>query len=251
VATVVSLLPTSIGRYILVEHTAADERWLAAAWLFVREHLPAPPARVLELGCGPLGGFVPRMRALGFDAIGVDPEGPAGSAYRQTEFERYRVTEPVHALLACTSLHHVADLDLVLDQINAALAPGGTVVVIEWAHERFDEATARWCFDRLDPGGPEGWLQQHRDRWRASGQPWDQYFQEWARNEQLHAGRDIMHRLRARFDTQALNDGPYLFADLGHVTSIEEQAAIAAGLIQPTGLRYVGSRRARSATPIE
>ena len=56
---------TSIGT---VAHHPADERWLAAMWPFVREHLPPAPARILELGCGPLGGFVPRMSALGTTA---------------------------------------------------------------------------------------------------------------------------------------------------------------------------------------
>ena len=46
-----------------------DERWLSATWPFVRDHLPVLPARVVELGCGPLGGFVPRMRLLGFVPI--------------------------------------------------------------------------------------------------------------------------------------------------------------------------------------
>jgi len=31
-----------------------DERWLAALWPSVRAPLPAPPARVLQIGCGPL-----------------------------------------------------------------------------------------------------------------------------------------------------------------------------------------------------
>ena len=34
-----------------------DERWLAALWPFVRAWLPPPPAAVVEIGCGPLGGF--------------------------------------------------------------------------------------------------------------------------------------------------------------------------------------------------
>jgi hypothetical protein len=55
----------------------------------------------------------------------------------------------VECVMACTSLHHVADLDDVLDRVGAVLVPGGAVVVVEWAWERFDEATARWCFARL------------------------------------------------------------------------------------------------------
>jgi hypothetical protein len=67
----------------------SDERWLAANWPFVRGSLPAAPARVAEVGCGPLGGFVPMLEAAGYQAIGVDPEAPPGPSYRQVEFERY------------------------------------------------------------------------------------------------------------------------------------------------------------------
>jgi SAM-dependent methyltransferase len=226
--------------------SVADERWLSATWPFVRAHLPAAPARVVELGCGPLGGFVPQMRLLGYEAIGVDPQAPEAPDYEQTEFERVAVTEPLDALVACVSLHHVADLDIVLDRITSVLTPGGTVVVVEWAHERFDEATARWCFDRL-AAGEGGWLSHHRDRWRASGLSWDRYFQGWVSDERLHAGRDIVRSLRARFDTKIVGEGSYLFADLGDVNGDDEQAAIDAGVIQATGIRYVGRRRARPA----
>jgi len=65
--------------------TAADERWLAATWPLVRQHLPAAPARVLEIGCGPLGGFVPALRETGYDAVGIDPQAPHGPGYQRIE----------------------------------------------------------------------------------------------------------------------------------------------------------------------
>jgi hypothetical protein len=49
------------------EH-AADRIWLAASWPFVRGQLPPPPARVIELGCGSLGGHVPALLRAGYDA---------------------------------------------------------------------------------------------------------------------------------------------------------------------------------------
>jgi SAM-dependent methyltransferase len=220
----------------------ADELWLAATWPFVREHLPATPARVLELGCGPLGGFVPRMRELGYDAIGVDPEAPEGPGYDRREFERHEVSEQLDVVLACASLHHVTDLDAVLDRIESVLKPDGTVVVVEWAHERFDERAARWCFDRLADDG-HGWLQHHRDQWRESGQSWDRYFRAWVSAERMHAGRDILRGLQARFDTAAIGGGPYFFVDLDATTSAEEQAAIDAGLIQASALHFAGHPR--------
>jgi SAM-dependent methyltransferase len=223
-----------------------DEAGLAATWPFVRDHLPAPPARILEVGCGPLGGYIPNLCELGYEAVGVDPEAPAGPAYRQVRFEDHEVGQPLDAIVAATSLHHVADLDAVLDRIEALLKSGGTVVVVEWAHERFDDATASWCFDRLSADG-DSWLHHHRQHWRESGQSWDRYFQEWVGAAGLHAGGDILRALRARFDTAAVSEGPYLFADLPGITKADEQAALAAGLIQPNGLFYVGNR-ASSAT---
>ena len=115
------------------------ERWLTATWPVVRDALPDPPARVLELGCGTVGGHVPMLLAEGYDALGVDPEAPEGSQYRRVEFER--LEDPpvdVAAVVASTSLHHVADTGEVIDAIGRALALGGRVVVIEWEWEAFE-----------------------------------------------------------------------------------------------------------------
>jgi ubiquinone/menaquinone biosynthesis C-methylase UbiE len=67
------------------------------------------------------------------------------------EFERYQPPRPVACMVASTSLHHVADLDAVLDRVTAVLAGGGRLVVVEWGWGGFDEATTRWCFSRLPP----------------------------------------------------------------------------------------------------
>jgi SAM-dependent methyltransferase len=222
----------------------ADRRWLAAQWTFVKANLPAPPARVVELGCGPLGGFVPTLRADAYTAVGIDPEAPDEAGYHRIGFEDYRPPAPVDAVVACTSLHHVGDLDQVLDQIHDALRPGGRLVVVEWARERFDESTARWCFARLTPpdGAEAGWLHRHRDRWTESGLPWSEYLRSWADGEGLHTGEQIVAGLDARFHRLVCTLGPYFFADLGETTEADEQAAIDSGTIQAGGIRYVGQR---------
>jgi len=228
-----------------------DQRWLAAVWPFVRTQLPAAPARVLEIGCGPLGGFVPALGAVGYAAVGVDPRAPDEPGYRQIEYERYRPPEPVHAVVACTSLHHVTDLDDALDRIRGGLVPGGRVVVVEWAWERFDERTARWCFARLASEAPDadaepGWLHRHRDRWRGAGVPWEEHLRSWAGEEGLHAGERIAAGLDARFERLLYRTGPYCFSGLENTTEADEQGAIDAGEIEATGIRYVG----RAAWPV-
>lgn len=221
----------------------AKERWLAAAWPFVRDRLPAAPARVVEIGCGPLGGFVPRLEQAGYEATGVDPEAPQGPSYRQAEFEHSDLPGRAEAIVACTSLHHVADLGQVLDLAHATLVPGGVAVVVEWARERFDEATARWCFDRLpEPGDDPNWLHGQRDGWRESGQPWEAWLRSWAAEEGLHAGEDILSGLDARFDREALGFGPYFFPELAATSEADEQAAIDARQIKATRIHYAGRR---------
>ena len=226
------------------ESNAADRRWLAATWPFVSQHLPPPPRRVLDIGCGPLGGHVPALLAAGYRAEGIDPEAPDGAHYHRTEFENYATDQPADTIIASTSLHHVSSLHAVVDLIAQRLDPGGVLIVVEWARERFDVETARWCFDRLADDEP-GWLHRRRDEWLASGQAWDAYLNTWARTDGLHTGQDILRALAARFDTRLLARGPYFFADLGGVTAADEQAAIDAGHIRANGINFVGSRTTR------
>jgi SAM-dependent methyltransferase len=222
-----------------------DDPWLGAVWPFVRDRLPPAPAEVLEIGCGTVGGFVPALLDAGYQAVGVDPEAPEGPDYRRIEFERYEPPQPVECVVASVSLHHVADLDQVLDRLQELVVPGGALVVVEWAWERFDEATARWCFARLAPpaaGAEPGWLHRHQERWAASGQSWYGYCRAWASQEGLHPGEVIVEGLDARFTRRFYAEGPSFFADLPATSEAEEQAAIDAGQIQANGIRYAATR---------
>ena len=164
--------------------------------------MPAPPAVVVELGCGSLGGFVPALLADGYEPLGVDPEAPEGPSYRRLEFERSELPSAVDAVVASVSLHHVGDPAEVLDRIAAALKPGGAVVVIEWDWESFDEPSARWSFERLDLAAEsKGWLHRGREHWLASGRPWDTYLREWATGHGLHSARSLVDALDERVES--------------------------------------------------
>jgi SAM-dependent methyltransferase len=221
--------------------TTPDERGLAAAWTFVRPNLPPAPATVVDVGCGPLGGFVPALLANGYDAVGVDPNAPEGPDYRQVRFEEADVGE-ADAVVASASLHHAGDLGVIADRIAEVLRPGGTLVVVEWAWERLDEATAEWCFARL-PDEP-GWLHHHRDNWRESGESWDTFLQRAMADHGVLPAERVIEILDERFERRSRDDGPFFFADLrDDVTEADEQAAVDAGEIQTTGIRYVATRR--------
>lgn len=220
-----------------------DERWLASMWQRIRQALPPPPAAVVDLGCGRRGGFVPMLRAAGYDPVGIDPEAPEGPDYQQVTFHESRLPLRLQAVVASTSLHHVQEPGQTLDEVASRLTPGGVVVVVEWDWEHFDGATARWCFERLDPSTEEGWLRHHHDRWVTSGQPWEAYFQAWVAEESLHSPRLLVRELDARFDRVLCGSGPYFFPHLRDVTESDEQGAIDAGLIRAGRVDYVGRVR--------
>ena len=223
---------------------AADRAWLAASWPFVRGPLPPPPARVIELGCGPLGGHVPALIQAGYDATGVDPEAPEGPAYVRATFEEYRPEGPADAVIASVSLHHVQDPGVALDHVVEVLRPGGVLIVAEWISEDFDEATARWCFRQLDDqAGPGGWLGELYARWAESGLGWEAFFRGWLDEHGLHPAAAIRRELDARFAVSQLSTGPYYFADLPAADADAEQAAIDAGQISAGCLRYAGRVR--------
>ena len=219
------------------------ERWSAAVWPFVRSQLPPAPATVLELGCGPAGGFVPALRESGYAAAGIDPKAPAGPGFHQTGFEEYEPAAPVDAVVASRSLHHVADIGEIVRRIAAALRPGGVLIVAEWAWEQFDDAIAGWCFERLEGADAdgEGWLTRRRTGWRESGRPWDEYFIDWATGHGLVRADRILAEFDVHFEPTLRTAGPYFFADLTGISETDEQAAIERGEIRATGVRYAGT----------
>lgn len=217
------------------------ERWLRAVWEIVEPHLPQPRSSIVELGCGPLGGLVPRLRAAGHVATGIDPQAPDEPFYQRIEFEHARLPEHVDVVVACLALHHVGDPASVIERIAGALGDGGSVVVVEWDWEAFDERTARWSFARL-PAEPESWLHRRREEWIASQQPWAAYLETWALQHGLHRAQELLDLLDRRFERRVRAPGPYLFPELVDTDEADEQAAIERAEIRPTRVDYVGVR---------
>ncbi len=203
----------------------------------------------MEIGCGRLGGLVPRLHESGYDAVGIDPLAPEGDRYRQIEFEQSDVAEPVDAVIASTSLHHVREPGDVLDKAANALTADGRVIVVEWDWQRFDEQTARWCFERLTQTGPEGWLHRRRDEWMASGQPWDDLFPGWAHQHGLHSVQRLVEELDRRFERVSCTRGAYFFPELSETSEADELEAISSGQIRSARVDYVGrpARQERTA----
>jgi SAM-dependent methyltransferase len=185
-----------------------------------RAKLPAPPARVLEVGCG-RGKLARALSTDGYDVVAVDPEAPEGAIFRPTTLEALEEEGRFDGALASLALHHVDDLDVALDKLRSLLHRGAPLVVREFAWDLVDEATARWDYERR---GRTGGLAE----WRAE-------------HEHLHSFEEMRAALEARFRERSFEWGPYLSEyepAEGHTD--DELRLIRSGEIRAVGFVYVG-----------
>ena len=89
----------------------------------VCSHIPEPPARVLEVGCGK-GDLALALAERGFDVTAIDPKAPDGPIFRQVRLEDFSDEHGFDAVVASLSLHHIHDLGHALDTIAVA-SPAG------------------------------------------------------------------------------------------------------------------------------
>jgi hypothetical protein len=122
--------------------------------------------------------------------------------------------------------------------------------VVELAWDRFDEATAEWALERLPAASSSekpSWLQRRCWEWASGGQegsraPAEAHFAGWASKQGFHCSRRMRGELGHRFVEHLFEWVPYLYADLDdNKSEADESAAIAAGTINATGFRYVGT----------
>jgi SAM-dependent methyltransferase len=112
-------------------------------WSYLERWLPAPPASVVDVGCG-AGESTRRLAELGYEALGIDPEAPAEDGFRRAGLEQLEPTPAFDAAVAIRSLHHVHELWAGVDALAGALRPGGRLVVFEFAIEAVDDRAERW-----------------------------------------------------------------------------------------------------------
>ena len=202
---------------------------------FVFARLPAPPARVLEVGCGS-GELALEIAAAGYDVLAIDPVAPEGAIFRRTTLEELDDAGPFAAVVASLSLHHVHDLDVALDRIAALLAPDGVLLVDEFAPDRYDDPTTDWYFgQRRALAVTRGETPPHS---------LDEFREKLARDHDgLHGHETMRAALDARFEERSFTWEPYLWRELNGVASRDlEQMLVDTGAIQATGYRYAGER---------
>ena len=228
------------------------DTWQRRVEEFVLGQIGNSPIRVLEVGCGE-GELARTLARVGHSVTAIDPQAPEGPIFRRTRIEEFTDPAQFDHVVAILSLHHVEDLGMALSNMADLLRVGGTLIVVEFAWDRIDEATAEWALERLPVASlseKPSWLGRRCQEWARGGAretraPAESYFAEWASEEGFHSSRRIRDELGRHFVERLFEWVPYLYPDLREdVSESDESAAIEAGTINATGFRYVGTRPA-------
>src|SRR5271163_4287267 len=108
---------------------------------FVRGALPAPPARVLEIGAG-RGELAAELGAAGYAITAVDPAAEPGGIVQRCSLLDVRGS--FDAAVAVVSLHHIDSLEESCAHLGTVLPPGAPLVIDEIDINRYDERAMRW-----------------------------------------------------------------------------------------------------------
>jgi len=196
---------------------------------FVRAALPAPPARVLEVGAGD-GELAVALRDVGYDVLAIDPASETSEVARVALHELEEPDAPFDAAVAVLSLHHVEPLPESCERLASLVRPGGALVIDEFDVERFDERAAHWWLAQRAAVGeqvdkePATLVAQYRDH--------------------LHGLAQLMGELGRDFSLGEPVRGPYLYRWwVGEGLRHAEEQQIATGALPATGARLVGARR--------
>ena len=229
-------LPLAIGlEWLKLGRSDRPEVVLTATFEeFVREHLPAPPARVLDVGCGQ-GELTTALAVAGYDVLGIDPLAPSGELFRRLKLEDVEDNRAVRRgrRRLLPSPHPRPRRRARQDR----RAPSARRSPRRGRVRLGPPGRARRSTGSTASGG--------RSRPRATAtcpSSHDELRREWeAEHLGLHGFAALREGLDARFDEREFAWAPHLHRTLaGVATEVLEQALIDAGAIQALGFRYAG-----------
>ena len=184
---------------------------------WVRGELGLGSKRILEVGCG-RGEVAVGLVRDGHEVVAIDTDADCVAHARSLGVTAYVMefphtgaeiaSKPFDVVLFARVLHHIGELSLACERAASLLAPGGKVVLEDFAWERVDEETAAWIFDLFCMGRTLGFVPD--DAWNWDAEPmafWREAFVE----HKLHTGDAMLSALARQFVIGSTATAPYIY----------------------------------------
>ena len=199
---------------------------------FAIEAAPRGAGTVLDVGCG-VGNVAVHLAAHGYRVTGIDESRAAvkrcvrrGIRAIETDFAGYETDERYDVLLFSRSLHHMKDPRRILRKAGGMLAPGGVVLIEEFAFEEVNEFAASWLLAVLRLAVASG-LAGKRPRLPGPRRPALGWWKG-IHHHKIHDGSTVIAAARSSLHVTRLERVPYLFRYL--VPELKKSATSAAVL---------------------
>jgi SAM-dependent methyltransferase len=212
---------------------------------FVRQVGVTPGTTVLEVGSG-RGELAAELMSRGYHVVAIDRDAGVvreaerrGVKAQQADFFQWAGGE-YDVVIFSRVLHEMATVVGALERTEAALRPGGTIIVDELARDRTDDATAAFFYDTCALLNATGVLHAPEDT--GSDDPLMQWQQEYGhrRPRPRPGSAEIVTLVRDRFNLDALEEYPFLYRHIGQWLDDSEP-----GCAVVERLREVEARRVR------
>ncbi|MEA2146497.1 MAG: hypothetical protein QOG59_2084 [Solirubrobacteraceae bacterium] len=195
--------------------------------VYVKSALPAPPARVLEIGAGD-GDLALALATAGYEITAIDPAAAPDSHILQRSL--LEVQGSFDAAVSVVALHHVEPLEQSCAHLATLIPGGGTLVIDELDIDRYDERATGW------------WLGQRRALGHLEESSPAQILD--TLRHHIHPLARINEALAPYFHFGEPVRGPFLHRwSLSSELQAAEVELIAEGLLPAVGARQVATRR--------
>jgi SAM-dependent methyltransferase len=255
----------------MIEMSALD------TYQFVKEMIPRPAQKILEIGCG--NGYLSlELARYGHEVIGLDrsndiievaertraahPDtlGFGKLTYFCTDFGSWQGADASFDLVVINrTLHHLTDLRPMIAKVKRLLTPEGYIICQDYAYDHLNDQTASWMYSMqrlLFLSGLAGEDPATADNDEQSIEALRKAWFKRAEDHHLNRFEDMSLTLRTAFREQVFAWVPYLFVYIGnrirHATPEQgrallaflknmEQHLIEKRHMQAVGFRFVGS----------
>jgi 2-polyprenyl-3-methyl-5-hydroxy-6-metoxy-1,4-benzoquinol methylase len=211
----------------------------------ITPYLPAPPARILEVGCG-AGELAGALQQRGYDVLALD------SSVENVDHARARgvnatvahwpdfVDLPFEVILFTRSLHHIQPVTGALRRAHELLHVGGVLLIEDFAFHHADARTISWFKNVVDVLDAAGVLNHEDGRFASRIAQADNALEAWHLDDVVDVAQAVeLHAaIQGLFSIRTIRQLPHLYRYIAQVATEPARDATVSAVLKSERLAH-------------